>query len=257
MLLALRINVLAKGRSGVSIGVLEAYVEAYNADAISVVPSQGTVDAPSCWRREISSLALGPKDGLALINGTQMMTALGAEAVCRAKRAALAADVACALTVEALRARTAPTRIHAARPRGPVGGRGAAAEAAAAAVGAVDVPRLRGPRPGPLRCAARPRRVPAKACDYLAIGVAELANISERRTERLMNGPVGAAAFLTADGGFNSGFMIAHCTAAALASENKLSRVAGEDRDRAMAPGIAAVGLIRDGALDAVAADLA
>ena len=150
MLLALRINVLAKGRSGVSIGVLEAYVAAYNADAISVVPSQGTVGASGdlaplshlalglmgegrCWgpdgasqvdaaellaARHLKPLALGPKDGLALINGTQMMTALGAEAVCRAKYAALAADVACALTVEALKGthRAFDARIHAARP---------------------------------------------------------------------------------------------------------------------------------------------
>ena len=58
MLLALRINVLAKGRSGVSIGVLEAYVEAYNADAISVVPSQGTVGA-SGDLAPLSHLALG------------------------------------------------------------------------------------------------------------------------------------------------------------------------------------------------------
>ena len=58
MLLALRINVLAKGRSGVSIGVLEAYVAAYNADAISVVPSQGTVGA-SGDLAPLSHLALG------------------------------------------------------------------------------------------------------------------------------------------------------------------------------------------------------
>ena len=60
MLLALRINVLAKGRSGVSIGVLEAYVEAYNADAISVVPSQGTVGA-SGDLAPLSHLALGAR----------------------------------------------------------------------------------------------------------------------------------------------------------------------------------------------------
>ena len=68
--------------------------------------------------RHLKPLALGPKDGLALINGTQMMTALGAEAVCRAKYAALAADVACALTVEALKGthRAFDARIHAARP---------------------------------------------------------------------------------------------------------------------------------------------
>lgn len=63
---------------------------------------------------------------------------------------------------------------------------------------------------------------PAKALDYLAIGVHELAAISERRIERLCNPSLSELpAFLVAEGGLNSGFMIAHCTAAALVSENK------------------------------------
>jgi histidine ammonia-lyase len=64
---------------------------------------------------------------------------------------------------------------------------------------------------------------PAKAADFLAIGVHELANISERRTERLINPAYSELpAFLTNNGGLNSGFMMAHCTAAALVSENKV-----------------------------------
>lgn len=65
---------------------------------------------------------------------------------------------------------------------------------------------------------------PAKALDYLAIGIQELANISERRIERLVNCAYseGLPSFLVQDGGINSGFMIAHCTAAALTSENKV-----------------------------------
>ena len=59
--------------------------------------------------------------------------------------------------------------------------------------------------------------------DYLAIAVAELANISERRIERLNNGAVsGLPPFLVDEGGLNSGFMMAHVTAAALTSENKV-----------------------------------
>jgi len=55
---------------------------------------------------------------------------------------------------------------------------------------------------------------PAKAMDYLAIGVHEFAAISERRIERMCNPSLsGLPAFLVADGGFNSGFMISHCTA--------------------------------------------
>jgi len=64
---------------------------------------------------------------------------------------------------------------------------------------------------------------PAKALDYLAIGISELAAISERRIERLCNPSLsGLPAFLVKEGGLNSGFMIAHCTAAALVSENKV-----------------------------------
>jgi histidine ammonia-lyase len=59
--------------------------------------------------------------------------------------------------------------------------------------------------------------------DFLCMGVAELANISERRIERLVNPQLsGLPAFLVSDGGINSGFMIAQYTAAALVSENKV-----------------------------------
>ena len=65
---------------------------------------------------------------------------------------------------------------------------------------------------------------PAKALDILAIGIQDLANMSERRIERLVNNSLneGLPAFLVAEQGLNSGFMIAHCTAAALTSENKV-----------------------------------
>jgi len=64
---------------------------------------------------------------------------------------------------------------------------------------------------------------PAKAADILAIGISELASISERRIERLNNPSLSRLpAFLVKNGGLHSGFMIAHCTAAALVSENKV-----------------------------------
>jgi histidine ammonia-lyase len=63
----------------------------------------------------------------------------------------------------------------------------------------------------------------ALAMDFLSMAVAELANISERRIERLVNPMLsGLPAFLVSDGGLNSGFMIAQYTAAALVSENKV-----------------------------------
>lgn len=56
-----------------------------------------------------------------------------------------------------------------------------------------------------------------QALDYLAIGIHELASMSERRLERLVNPAYSELpAFLVNEGGLNSGFMIAHCTAAAL-----------------------------------------
>ncbi|KAJ8556716.1 hypothetical protein ON010_g9247 [Phytophthora cinnamomi] len=64
---------------------------------------------------------------------------------------------------------------------------------------------------------------PAKVLDYLAIGIHEIASVSERRIERLVNPTLSnLPAFLVPEGGLNSGFMIAHCTAAALVSENKV-----------------------------------
>jgi histidine ammonia-lyase len=63
----------------------------------------------------------------------------------------------------------------------------------------------------------------AKALDFLAIGIHEIGSISERRIERLVNPALsGLPAFLVSEGGLNSGFMLAHCTAAALVSENKV-----------------------------------
>jgi histidine ammonia-lyase len=72
----------------------------------------------------------------------------------------------------------------------------------------------------------------AFALDVLAMAVSELANISERRTERLVNPSLseGLPAFLAADGGLNSGFMIPQYVAASLVSENKaLSHPASVD----------------------------
>ena len=64
---------------------------------------------------------------------------------------------------------------------------------------------------------------PAKALDFLTIAVSEIATISERRIERLCNPSLsGLPAFLVRDGGLHSGFMIAHCTAAALVAENRV-----------------------------------
>lgn len=132
-LLALRLNVLAKGHSGIRPETMDRMVAAFNKDCLSVVPAQGTVGA-SGDLAPLSHLALGlmgegpmwdpdtglihpnagevlakhgltpinleAKEGLAMINGTQMMSSLGAHSVTRAENLALTADIACALSVE-------------------------------------------------------------------------------------------------------------------------------------------------------------
>ncbi|MGE5125348.1 MAG: histidine ammonia-lyase [Betaproteobacteria bacterium] len=147
-LMLLRANVLARGFSGVRLSTLEALVELLNRGVHPVVPSQGSVGAsgdlaplahlalPLVGEGEcvfegrrlpgrdalraagIEPLALEPKEGLALINGTQLMTAVGGLAVARARRLVRAADVVGALTLDALLGTDVAfdPRIHAARP---------------------------------------------------------------------------------------------------------------------------------------------
>ncbi|NXY02310.1 HUTH lyase, partial [Pteruthius melanotis] len=302
MLLALRINVLAKGYSGISLETLEQVIKAFNASCLPYIPEKGTVGA-SGDLAPLSHLALGligegkmwspksgwadakyvleahglkpitlkPKEGLALINGTQMITSLGCEAVERAGAIARQADIIAALTLEVLKGTTRAfdTDIHAVRPH-----RGQA-EVAFRFRSLLDSDHHpseiaeshrfcdRVQDAYTMRCCPQLRysdycrylscklhftcvclnfslkmvfaereetisggnfhgEYPAKALDYLAIGVHELAAISERRIERLCNPSLSELpAFLVTEGGLNSGFMIAHCTAAALVSENK------------------------------------
>uniref|UniRef100_A0A8C5FC12 Histidine ammonia-lyase n=1 Tax=Gadus morhua TaxID=8049 RepID=A0A8C5FC12_GADMO len=304
MLLALRINVLAKGYSGISLETLHAMIQAFNASCLSFVPEKGTVGA-SGDLAPLSHLALGlmgegrmwspnsgwadakyvleahglkpivlrPKEGLALINGTQMITSLGAEAVERAQAIARQADIVAALTLEVLKGSTKAfdSEIHALRPhpgqievafrfRSLLESDHHPSEIAEShrfcdrvqdAYTMRCCPQVHGivndtinfvkniinteinsATDNPMVFAERGETIsggnfhgeyPAKALDYLAIGVHELASISERRIERLCNPSLSELpAFLVNEGGLNSGFMIAHCTAASLVSENKV-----------------------------------
>eukprot|EP00118_Oscarella_pearsei_P008098 m.40990 g.40990 ORF g.40990 m.40990 type:complete len:412 (+) comp33051_c0_seq5:108-1343(+) len=148
-LLALRINVLAKGYSGISLEVLQQYIDAFNASCLPYVPEKGTVGASGdlaplahlalgmigegdMWSLEtgwkaakevldhhgLKPVCLFPKEGLALINGTQLITALGAEAVERTSLIALQADVIAALTLETLQGtnKAFDENVHKVRP---------------------------------------------------------------------------------------------------------------------------------------------
>jgi len=298
-LMLLRANVLAKGFSGVRLETLELLVELLNRRVHPVVPSQGSVGAsgdlaplahlalalvgegecvfgghrlPGAEALRASGLAplvLEPKEGLALINGTQLATAVGGLAAAEALRLARSADVVGALTLDALEGTDVAfdPRIHAARPHP-----GQAASArnlrrllAGSAVreshrdcGRVQdayslrcMPQVHGAARDALAYAARAHLVEmnsatdnpmvfaetgeilsggnfhgqpvAIAADLLAIAAAELGAISERRTERLVNPSLsGLPAFLAREGGLHSGLMMAHVTAAALASESKV-----------------------------------
>nr|XP_020756283.1 histidine ammonia-lyase [Odocoileus virginianus texanus] len=270
MLLALRINVLAKGYSGISLETLKQVIEVFNGNAMDpqITLHAGWVLAA----HGLKPIVLKPKEGLALINGTQMITSLGSEAVERASAIARQADIVAALTLEVLKGTTKAfdTDIHAVRPhrgqievafrfRSLLDSDHHPSEIAEshrfcdrvqdaytlrccpqvhgvvndtiAFVKNIITTEINSATDNPMVFANRGETIsggnfhgeyPAKALDYLAIGVHELAAISERRIERLCNPSLSELpAFLVAEGGLNSGFMIAHCTAAALVSENK------------------------------------
>jgi histidine ammonia-lyase len=297
-LMLLRANVLAKGFSGIRLETLERLVEMINRRVHPVVPSQGSVGAsgdlaplahlalalageglavhggriqPSATALHAAGLApvtLEAKEGLALINGTQLMTAVAALALIDAERLVRTADVLGAMSLDALQGTDVAfdPRIQAARPhpgqaasarnlRKLLAGsaireshrdcgkvqdayslrcipqvHGAARDALAYVASTVAV-EMNAATDNPMVFAETGEMLSggnfhgepvAIASDVMAIAVAELGAISERRIERLVNPALSdLPAFLAREGGVESGLMLAHVTAAALASENK------------------------------------
>src|SRR5687767_4136164 len=303
--IALRANVLAKGFSGIRLETLDLLVELLNRRVHPVVPSRGSVGASgdpaplahialvlvgegevadlgagddvrgeaerganALARAGLSPLSLAPKEGLALINGTQPSAALLALALADAERLTRVADIAAALSIDGLQGSSRPfdPRIHAARP---FAGQRASAEnlralLADSGINAAHANCGRVQDAYSMRCAAQVHGAAREACrfahdvfsveanaatdnpmvfadsreivsggnfhgapvamaaDLLCIGLAQLATISERRSDRLVNPALsGLPAFLTRHGGLHSGLMTAQVTAAALASELK------------------------------------
>ena len=295
----LRANTLAKGYSGARVETVELLLECLNRGVLPVVPSRGSVGASgdlaplahlalplvgegravyqgellsgreALERAGLEPVRLQAKEGLSLVNGTQFMAAVGALALVRAHRLIKAADIACALSLEALQGSRASflPEIQALRP---LEGQGqAAANVLRLVEGSAIIeahrwcdkvqdayslrcaPQVHGASRDLLRYAEATVAVEinsatdnplvlveqdelvsngnfhgqpvAFALDSIAIALAELASISERRVERLVNPSLsGLPAFLTPDGGLNSGFMIPQYVAAALVSENKV-----------------------------------
>jgi histidine ammonia-lyase len=301
-----RANVLAKGYSGCRPLVIETLLAMLNAGVHPVIPSRGSVGASgdlaplahlalvtigegeafyqgvrlsgaeALRRANLTPLQLEAKEGLALLNGTQAMTAVGGLALYTACQLAEAADVIGALTLEALRG--TPTafdeKIHAVRPHA---GQQASAARLRALLAQSEIRESHRDKAGDprvqdayaLRCmpqvhgAVRDALAHARgiveieinsatdnplifispegaagevisggnfhgepvalAYDYAAIAIADLATISERRVERLVNPQLsGLPAFLSPYPGTNSGLMIAQVTAAALIAENNV-----------------------------------
>jgi histidine ammonia-lyase len=303
-MLALRANAIAKGFSGVRPIVAETLVTMLNRGVHPVIPAQGSVGASgdlaplahlaqvaigegrAIYRgremsgadairaAEIAPLVLEAKEGLALLNGTQGMLALLALALREAEIAVGTADVAAALSLDALRgspaafdARIAGVRPHAGhaitarnierlnrgseireshrspdkdpRVQDPYSLRCApqvhgAARDALAQVRATLAIELNSATDNPLVFAAangsgevisggnfhgQPLAI---AADQMAVALATLGGISERRIEQMTNPQTSQLpAFLVRHAGLNSGFMILQVTAAALASELK------------------------------------
>ncbi len=147
-MLLLRANTLARGHSGVRAEIIDALLTLLNENILPLVPSRGSVGASGdlaplahlalpllgkgkvhvegallpaaegLARADLKPFALEPKEGLALINGTQAMTALLANAVIAVRRLVRAADLVAALSVDALRGTDAAfdPRLHALRP---------------------------------------------------------------------------------------------------------------------------------------------
>jgi histidine ammonia-lyase len=298
-MMALLAASLARGASGVRPEVVDAVVAALDAGLHPVVPELGSLGSSGylaplahvaaclvgegeAWlsgrrvparealaRAGLAPLALEAKEGLALLNGTHLMTGVGALAVLDAERLARLADVAGAMSLEALMGTNAAfdARIHALRPH--PGQQLSAANLTALTAGSAiiashrDCTRVQDAYS--LRCmpqvhgSARAAVTFARAVlereaasvtdnplvladegvvlsggnfhgepiglalDALAIGLAQLAGIGERRIDRLVN-PLtneGLPPFLSPRGGLNSGYMIAQYVAAALVAECK------------------------------------
>ena len=302
LVLVLKVASLARGHSGVRWEVVDALVRLVNTGLTPCIPSQGSVGASgdlaplahlagvligegeasvdgvvmpaadALSKIGVKPLQLGPKEGLALLNGTQVSTALALAALFATERAMAAAFVGGAMAVDACLGSDTPFDARIQDVRGHRGQQDAARIYRELLAGSkIRASHLNCPRvqdPYSLRCQPQvmgacldqlrhaaevllaeansvsdnPLVFPvdgndepevlsggnfhaepvAFAADGIALAIAEIGALSERRIALMMDANLsGLPPFLVRDGGVNSGFMIAQVTAAALASENK------------------------------------
>ena len=298
-MMLLRINALAQGHSGIRYKTINLLVEMLNKKIHPVVPAQGSLGASgdlaplahmalvligegkarvageemsgaeALQKRNLEPVSLCSKEGLALINGTQMMTAIASLVLYDTLNLLRHADIALALTMEGLKGILAPynSLIHEVRPH--PGQKLVAQNVYNMLKDSALVLESREDRVQDaysLRCAPQvhgasrdaynhlretvnreinsatdnPLLFPeeneiisggnfhgqplALTLDYLAMALAELGNISERRVFRMVDGTLNndLPMFLTQHGGLNSGYMIAQYTSASLVGENKV-----------------------------------
>lgn len=295
----LRANSLSRGNSGIRLETLQTLIDMLNAGIHPIVPEKGSVGASgdlaplSCialgligmgkveYRGEVidakdafekaglTPVVLSSKEGLALNNGTQMLTAVGLNTLYDAMNLVKIADIAASLTGEALHAirKAYDPKTHALRGhqgqidvaenmrnllegsenapwtnekkvQDPYSQRcmpqihGASRDAinyvydaVAREINAVTDNPIVFPDEDEVISGGNFHGQPmALAFDFLKIAISELANVSERRTERLVNPALseGLPGFLVKNGGLNNGFMIAQYAAASMVSENKV-----------------------------------
>ncbi|MDO4799536.1 MAG: histidine ammonia-lyase [Bacillota bacterium] len=294
----LRLNNFAIGHSGVRLETAETLLAMANRRVVPVIPEKGSLGASgdlaplshmvlvmmgmgeafyggermsgaeAMKRAGITPIGLAAKEGLALINGTQVMTSIGAHTLYDAIALAKMADVAAGLTMEALRGITDAfdPRLHRVRPH--AGQQNTAENILRILEGSKRttkqgeirvqdaytircIPQIHGATKDALRYVREKVEIEMNSVtdnpiifaeddavfsggnfhgqpmalpfDFLGIAISEIANVSERRIERLVNPQLsGLPAFLIQNGGVNSGYMIAQYAAAALVSENKV-----------------------------------
>lgn len=296
-IMVLRANALSIGYSGIRLSTLETLIEMVNKNVNPIVFEKGSLGASgdlaplshmvlpmigegeaeyegqvlsgkdAMKKANIDIVELKAKEGLALINGTQVMTAIGALTVYDAINLLKISDIAAALTLEALRGikDAFDIRTHKVRPhKGQLKTAENILKLTEGSTFMTTQGELRVQDAYSLRCIPQVHGASKDAIsyvkekvliemnsvtdnptiledgdvisggnfhgqpmalsfDFLGIALAELANISERRLERLINNQLNdLPSFLIENGGLNSGFMITQYAAASLVSENKV-----------------------------------
>ncbi|MDI1232988.1 MAG: histidine ammonia-lyase [bacterium] len=295
LMLLLKAQSLSYGYSGVQLATVQRLIDFYNLDIIPVVYQQGSLGASGdlaplahlslpligegmVWegdamvpaktildKHQITAVTLGPKEGLALINGTQFMSAYGVHCLLSAQNIIEKSNTIASLSIDAFDARVEPFLAHTHIIRNQSGQIKTAAAIHQLLQGSeiISQTKIQVQDPYSFRCIPQVHgasldaigyaeqifereinavtdnpnifeaedliisggnfhgQTLALSLDFAAMALAELGNISERRTFQLISGLRGLPPFLSHNPGLESGLMIAQYTAASIVSQNK------------------------------------